>query len=380
MKVSRSRGRLQQLTRNKQMTMKSNLKLSMVAIAASLLVAACGGGGGGDDKTNSTSSTPNTTPTTTAVAPVTSVPAPTYATGSFAATAFALINSYRSAMGVGMLKQDPILDTAAQAHALYMYTNVRSGAISNISHDELANLPAFYATTPLARAQKAGLPATEWVGENIAGGTMGANATVDAADCIGQALASVYHLEALTANQESVGLGYASGDASVPLYTCTTDFGTVTGVSGTPGPNSVTYTGGQAIATTATAFSPFANETGVALAMRAESPNPAPDVAAPGRPILIRVNSQAADTLSVAEFTLTLDGTPVSARILVPSSASSSSKASTVSDPNNLMPNGTAVLLPLAPLKANAIYNVRFSGARDGVPISAQWSFSTAAQ
>ena len=70
----------------------------------------------------------------------------------------------------------------------------------------------------------------------------------------------------------------------------------------------------------------------------------------------------------------------MAARILVPSSAQASSTASTVADPNNLLPNGTAVLLPLAPLNANTTYTVTFNGARDGVALPAtSWTFTTGA-
>ncbi len=117
--------------------------------------------------------------------------------------------------------------------------------------------------------------------------------------------------------------------------------------------------------------SPISNETGVRTAMAPEAPNPASDVSAPGRPIMVRVNAEKGNTLSVAKFTLTdSSGANVAARILVPSSAQATSTASTA-DPNNLLPNGTAVLLPLAPLNANTTYTVTFNGARDGAALPA---------
>jgi hypothetical protein len=284
-------------------------------------------------------------------------------------------------MGVGMLSQDPILDTSAQAHSLYMFSNLSTGVITALPHNEVAGNANYYADTPLARAQKAGAPATEFIGENIAAGVMAASPAAAAADCIGQALASVYHLADLTYTQQTIGLGYMPGTSAYPIYTCTSDFGTTAGVTGTPGANTYSSTGGQQIATSAVVHSPYSNEAGVALAMRAESDNPAPDISAPGRPILVRVNAaQGVDTLTVSQYTLTdSTGAVVSSRILLPSTATAGSTATTVADPNNLLPSGTAVLLPLAALKANTTYNVTFSGARDGAAVSASWSFTTAA-
>jgi uncharacterized protein YkwD len=371
------------------MTMKSNFKPSMAAIAASLLVAACGGGGGGDKPSSGTTpasgaSAPTGSQTTSGVAPRTSVATPTYAADSFQIAAFNQINAYRNAMGVGMLSQDPVLDTAAQLHTLYLFSNLSTGSLTSLSHDEVAGNANYYATTPLARAQKAGAPVSEWVGENIAAGNRIETPVAAAADCIGQALASVYHLVSLTNNQETIGLGYTPGTASFPLYTCGSVFGTVTGVDAPPGANSnaVPSVGGQQILTSTVVHSPYTNEAGVALSMRAETPNPAADISAPGRPILVRVNArEGVDSLTVSQYTLTDSaGLAVPSRILVPSAAVAGSSATTVADPNGLLQSGAAILLPLNPLKANTSYTVFFNGARDGVAVAASWNFTTAAQ
>lgn len=363
--------------------MKSNLKLSMTAIAASLLVAACGGGGGGSNSAASPAagaSSPTASQPTSGVAPRTSVATPTYAADSFQLAAFNQINAYRNAMGVGMLSQDQALDTSAQAQALYLFSNLSTGVITSLSHDELSSNANYYADTPLARARKAGAPSTEYISENLASGT-GSSNSLAAADCIGQALASVYHLVSLTYTQETIGLGYNAGTSAYQNYVCSSDFGTSSGVPAYPGPNTYTSIGGQQIATTAIVHSPYSNEAGVALAMRSEAPNPAPDLPSPGRPVLIRVNAvEGVDTLTVSQLTLAdASGTTVSARILVPSAAVAGSASIATADVNNGLPSGTAVLLPLGPLKASTGYTVTFKGARNGVAISASWSFTTAA-
>jgi uncharacterized protein YkwD len=369
-----------------QMKANQTSAVTAAAIVTALFLAACGGGGGGGGD-SSTAVPPGgasapVAPTTpvTGLAPQTSVPAPTYSASSFQSAAFTLINNYRAAMGVGMLRQDPALDTSSQAHAVYLFSNFKSGALTAVGHTETAGNLNYYGDTPLSRAQKAGAPSTEWVGENVALGGIQTTDAVAAADCVGQLTNTVYHLAAMVENQESVGIGYAVGDASSPFYTCSTDFGTSTGVVGVPVDNSIPYQGGQVIPAGTLVHSPYANESGVVTTMHVESPNPAPDLASPGRPILVGVNSQNGNTLTVSSFTLVnSSGAPVPARILVPSSAQAGSTATTVADPNNDLRNGIAVLLPLQSLKPNTVYTVSFSGARDGSAVSSTWNFTTAA-
>ena len=358
----------------------STLRFTALAVATSFVVAACGGGGGGDSG-SSAPAVPPAAPASSGIPPQTSVPAATYGTGSYQAAAFSMVNDYRAAMGVGKLRQDPVLDTSSQAHALYLFSNLKSGAVTALNHNELAGNANYFADTPLARAQKAGAPTNEWVGEIAAAGHVGDTPAAAAADCIGQALASVYHLVDLTSNQESIGLGFTNKDATYPIYTCVSDFGVSTGVTGAPGPNTLPYSGGQQIPSGVVLHSPYTNETGVALAMKPEIPNPAPDLPTPGRPILVRVNAQNADTLTVSQYTLAdSTGASIPTRILVPASARPGSTAATVADPNGLLANGTAILLPLTPLRANTTYTVSFSGARDGSAVSSTWQVTTAAQ
>lgn len=364
--------------------MKSTIKLVFAAAAAATFLAACGGGGGGGSSTPSNPSTPATpsTPSTpvagSGVAPQTTVAPTTYDSTTFQAAAYQIVNTYRNNMGVGTLKQDPILDTAAAAHALYLFSNLAAGVITTLPHTEVAGQANYYGDDPLSRAQKAGAPTSEWIAENVAAGVQQPSVTAAAQDCIGQALASVYHLIGLTNNQETIGLGFQPGTSAYPIYTCVSDFGTSTGVVGTPTTTEYSYAGGQQISTDTIVSSPYANETGVATLMRAESPNPAADIAAPGRPIIVRVNAQNRDTLTVGQFILKdANGNVVATRILVPQSAQSGSTATTVADPNGLLPNGTAVLLPLAALQANTTYTVTFSGARDGVAMTKSWPFTT---
>lgn len=366
--------------------MKNNkFVLSAASIAVSLVLAACGGGGGGTGGNGATAPASGaSTPVVQPSGPTTlqtSDPASTYVTGSTQQAAFAQLNAYRLAMGVGALSQDAILDTSAQAHALYLNTNVINGNLSALSHNEVSTFPDYYEVTPLSRARKAGVPATEWVGENVADGLPQSSSTAYASDCLSQFLNTVYHLQAATSVQQTIGIGFQPyTGAGAGIYACVLDFGETAGVSGTPSDNGFDLSGGQQMATTAIAASPYPGETGVARTMTAESPNPAPDLTAPGRPILVQVTAMnEGDTLTVQSFTLTApDGTVVPSRIILPSTALTGSASTATADVNNLLSQGVAVLLPLAALAANTTYTVTLSAQRNGVAESSKpWTFTT---
>jgi hypothetical protein len=360
-----------------------NKKLVPVAVFAALVLSACGGGGNssGSAAPATAASTPAPSATTASSAtPASSVASPTYAASSAQATAFSQLNTYRLQMGVGELAQDLILDTSAQAHATYLNANFATGALTALSHDEVSTLANYYNDTQLDRAQKAGAPANEWIGEAIGDSTQ-TTATAAGSDCVSTLLDTVYHAEALTDTQQTVGIGFTPLSSAVGFNICNFDFGETTGVSGTPQANAIEVSGGQQMATTAVAHAPLANETGVALAMSAESPNPAPSVTAPGRPVMVRVNAaNAGDVLTVSAFTLTdASGNVVSGEIMIPSGAASVSVSTAVVDPNSLLGQGVAFFIPSQPLTANTLYTATFSGARDGTPIGVSWSFTTGA-
>ncbi|RKT10647.1 hypothetical protein B0G69_8081 [Paraburkholderia sp. RAU2J] len=366
--------------------MNKTFKLTAVSFAAAIALSACGGGGGGSSSSGaaapaSGASAPTTSPAG-ATTPQTSVPAPTYSASTMQQATFAQLNAYRLAMGVGELAQDPILDTSAQAHALYLDSNLASGKLTALAHNEDSSFANYYGDTPLSRAQKAGAPVTEWIGEVVAAGLPQTSGTAYGTDCLRQYLNTVYHLQSVTANQQSIGIGFQQSFGSYPIYSCVLDFGQTSGVSGTPMTNGLNVAAGQILPVGSIAHSPLSNETGVALAMVAEAPNPAPDLTAPGRPIMVRVNAaNQGDVLTVTSFTLTSSsGTAVPARVIVPSAALTGSTGATA-DVNNAFFPGVVVLLPLAPLAANTTYNVSFSGSRDGTPLNNNqpltWTFTT---
>jgi uncharacterized protein YkwD len=362
---------------SEEVKMKNKISALTAVSFAALALSACGGGGGNSNN-NSNGAPAASAPAVTSGNLQTSVPASTYATGTAQATFFTQLNTYRAAMGVGQLKQDSVLDTSAAAHALYLVNNFANGNITAVTHDEVSTNVNYYEATPLTRARKAGAPVTEFIGEDAAVGIVQATADATASNCFNQYVNTMYHLNAMMETQETVGVGIQTNTAQ-GTYGCVLDFGETTNVVGSPVDNGFYTYGGQQMATNAIAHSPLANETNVARAMVAETPNPAPDLAAPGRPILVRVNvSSQGDQLTVSSFTLSAaNGSAVPARIIVPSSAVSGSTGVTADVNSNALTIGAAVLLPLAPLAANTTYTVAFSGQRDGTPISTTFTFTT---
>lgn len=369
--------------------------LTVISVLVAGALAACGGGGdGGSGAGNSPTTggggnTGGTNPpaSTSALPPQTSVPAATYPDQSATATLYAAINSYRQALGVGLLRQDAALDAAASAHSKYEQTNLLSGALQALGHDEVSTLPGFTGAWPLLRAQTAGAPKSQFVSEVVAANFSASGDVANALGCWTQLVNTVYHLVSVTANTESVGVGVATPlQANNPAYFCVMDLGTSTGLTRSPDPSSAVdlngtpSEGGQQVDTNLVVTSPYDGESNVATRMSAESPNPASDLSQPGRPIMVRVNAAQSDKLTATSFQLMdASGAVVTARLLLPASAVSGSASGAIADPNNLLPAGTAFLIPTAPLQPNTRYTVTFAGARDGSPRNKTWSFVTGA-
>lgn len=347
---------------------------TIFVLAALAALSGCGGGGdgssttpasnqpgtstgtGGSSSQGSTGGSSGSSSVPASVVPATTVAAPTYASTDQRYALFNLLNAYRAQMGVGMVRQDSLLDTAAQAHAVYLNVNGTAGG-----HSEDPAKTGFYGADPRARATVAGVPTTTRVGELISG-------TGDAQSCLTGMKNSVYHLQSLTGNAETVGLGFAT-------Y-CTFELGTITGQTGTSASSDFPIGGGQQLAANAIAYSPVDGET-VDRAMGGESPRPAPDIPNPGHPVMMRVRADTtADVLSVTTFKLVdSSGADVAGRILIASNAKAASAAAAVVD--SAIYSGVAFFLPQTPLSSNATYTAVFSGARNGVAISKSWSFKT---
>ncbi|WP_434034703.1 CAP domain-containing protein [Cupriavidus sp. a3] len=335
----------------------SKFTLSVLATAMTLALAACGGGGG-DDGGSKNPTAPPTTPTTpttpqepTSVPPASSAPAASYPSGDLRLAAFNALNDYRIKMGVGALKQDAALDIAADNHLGYMKAN------SVIAHEETAGKSGFTGVNPYEQGVAAGASRNQWISQSASGST----------DCVTVFKNTVYHLQGITSNQETVGIAVRDG------Y-CVLNFGVVTGANGSG--YGLPQWGGQQLQGSNVAYSPVDSEVvpGIFTAT-GEQPSPAPDLPSAGHPIMFRVPApNSGDMLTVSSFTLTgPGGASVPVRILVASAAKPGSVNSAISDP--YLYNGVAFLLPTQPLTPG-VHTATFSGARNGVAISKSWSFT----
>lgn len=259
---------------------------------------------------------------------------PTYSEGSGQLALFTGVNTLRQKLGVGLLAQDATLDTAAQAHAVYL------SAHSVAQHDQTADSQYFYEATPLLRAQKAGVGNSQWVAEVVCAARRPYDREIGLG-CVDQWYHTVYHLQSLVTNQESIGIGYSSTGA-LGLNHCVLDFGTSTATQPSPTPNGVPYGGGQQFDAETFVTVPADGDIGVqgGFNFAGESPNPAPDLLTPGRPLMVYANGALAEVLSVTAFQL----------------VASNGAEMPVAD--EYLRNNAAFLLPLSPLADRETYTV----------------------
>lgn len=338
--------------------------LSAASFAVAVALVGCGGGGGSSTPvaTNPTTPVVPTTPTTPVstvqAASLQTAVAPTYAAGSSDAVAFAKINAFRAAQGLGPLNQNANADLAAKNHQAYVALN-NSGADG---HVEVVGKPGFTGASVKDRLVAAGYPATI-AGEVIAFSLEFPNPDTSAVDNL---INTVYHRASMM-YQGFTTVGTAGEDAINPLYM---DFGATKAQL-----NAGDYVG----------VYPANGQTGVWLSHGVEAPNPfyqememtqANMCAKTSAPVSL--TSEASTTLSVTSFTVTEAGqtTPLDVRLIT--------SATSTQDTTYLGTN-VAFVVGKAPFKANTTYNVHFvgkaagtaTGSANGLSIDKSWSFTT---
>jgi uncharacterized protein YkwD len=286
--------------------------------------------------------------------PQTTVPNPTYGDPAKLA-GFNRINELRALAGLGLLKQDALLDAAAQAHASWMVTNNVS------SHFETAGTPGFTGVWPIDRFQAQGYAAS-WTGEDFdynSRAGLNNDASAEGLATADGLIAVIYHRASLF-QPAAVDMGAGNGDPAqatwVPLV-----FDLATKMSAP---------GGQALpaSTGAAAVWPVPNATGVKVSMGTENPNPIPSINSALLGYPASVHCHMTQTLTVSSFTMTntSTGAVVDAALIYQGN-----------DPNNTIQPCAAGLVPKAFLAAGTTYQVSFSGTINGQPWSKTWSFTT---
>lgn len=342
-------------------------KTSVVAVTVALSLAACGGGGSDDGSPS---------PVTPPVAVVPPVPAPSITPADIQATVPALtyaatseeyafvtaVNKFRSAVGLGLLAQSAVLDTAAANHLGYIMKNdlLYGGTVDmdvsdpatgrSMLHIEQGGKPLFTGVQEIDRAKAVGYRGT-YVGEQVTfGGGKGGQVAFNALD------STVYHRAALMMqNVNEIGAAVGQDQAQTVVM-------------------EMGETKTQSQASDYFGVYPAANQTGVGLHTGVEVPNPFPDLSTSnddfptktGYPVSVVVKD--GQTVEVTTFTLTAEGavSPLDARIMTKDN-----------DPNRYLSSNTAFLVARAPLKAGTTYTAKFAGRVNNVVINKEWKFTT---
>ncbi|WP_341679573.1 hypothetical protein [Comamonas thiooxydans] len=357
--------------------MKISSTLSIVAIAC--VLAACGGGGGGDSSSgggsnNNGGSTPpaEVIPPSNSAYP-TAIEKSTY-TEKDKVDIYSTINNFRTTCGFSSIKQNSLLDTAANGHAVYLQSNNANGHTQNSGNIN------FTGANLLNRANAAGYQPSllgEIVGVDSGGsllaGTSPSGINTSNVAPTGQALikslfSSVYHLSAATKEWVEMGVGYsASGNlTSLPgetvFYAATVvNFGVASGS------NAPAYTGGKI-----RSF-PCEGTDGVYPIFTSETPNPYPgrdfNASPMGTPIML--TSGAGGSIEISKATITAVGASTSVAVKILNSAD---------DVHKLVANSEAFAIPDLPLAEDTSYSVAISGTADAKPFTTSFTFKTGKQ
>lgn len=342
--------------------MKTN-KFALTIIAASIVLSGCGGGGGGSAPVSDTPAAvvpPAPVPDPTVLQ--TTVPTPSYAAGSFELAAITSLNQARTTYGVGLVAENPLLNTAANNHAQYILARFQAGDYTAATHTEDATKPGFTGVTVSDRV------AFAKYGASISGENLASTIAVDgvASDpgsvAVESLLSGPYHRFALLDGWRDVGFGHTSirlpGEGGI-RHTVVID-------------SAVSLTNqAQAPASGWLGLWPVDKATGVLYSFAGESPDPIPanNGACAGYPV--SVQAKAGMTLTTVAFTLTESSTGQ----LVSSQLSTQS-----TDKNPVLARAsTAYLIPFTPLKLNTQYTAHFVGTNNGVAIDKVWTFTTRA-
>lgn len=263
-------------------------------------------------------------------------------TGEVAIDGLNWINFRRQQAGLSWLARQPVLDKAANAHAVYQQQN------NLITHDQDGVLSGFTGKQSPDRLLAAGYPLQQ---EAYAEGeVVGASVQADGFALADGLLAAIYHRYVMLEPAfDQAGAGTASRAGG---YTwLTVNFvATLQGREQTRLPLAVWPSDGQ----TAVRTYFYSDQ---------ETPDPVPGQDKVGYPVSLHAPMYS--QLRVRQFTLSeQNGDPLSVRLLDPAQDIDT-------------PPSAAAIVPLQPLLSGRVYQARFAGSINGRPIDLQWSFTT---
>ena len=313
------------------------LRVRQIALAstAAWALVACGGGGGGN------AGAPNVTPSTGFSGQDASAPT---ATNNIATDGLNWINYRRSQIGMPALTRNSVIDAAAQGHSDYQRIN------NVVTHDQTAGKTGYTGARLQDRLTNAGYVFGQ---PNAIGEVISATSNGNGFYMAEELITAIYHRFVIFEPVfKEIGAGAATTSANYSYFTA--DFVANNGY-------------GTGIAAGTIVTWPFNGQTQVPNSFNSdyEEPDPVPDRSVVGYPVSVHTNLTR--KLTVQSFTIRAHGTnsDLATRLLV-----QGKDANTTTD-------SAAAIVPLAQLASATTYDVSFSGAVDGVPISRSWSFTT---
>jgi uncharacterized protein YkwD len=307
-----------------------------LACTAAWALVACGGGGGGSNAGAS-----NGTPSTGFSGQDASAP---IATNNIATDGLNWINYRRGQIGMPALTHNGVIDVAAQGHSDYQRIN------NVVTHTQTAGKPGFTGVDLQHRLQAAGYT---FSGSNAIGEVISATSNGSGFYMAEELITAIYHRFVIFEPVfREIGTGAATTSANYNYFTA--DFVTNNGYgTGVPAATVVTW--------------PFNGQTQVPDNFNSdyEEPDPVPDRSVVGYPVSVHANLTS--KLTVQSFTIRAHGagSDLSTRLLAQG------------QDTNTTTQSAAAIVPLAPLAASTTYDVTFTGAVDGTPVTRSWSFTT---
>jgi uncharacterized protein YkwD len=317
-----------------------------LAITAAWALVACGGGGSGGGTAGVGSNTGNGmsggSPSTGFSGQDASAPV---ATNNIATDGLNWINYRRSQIGMPAMTHSGVIDIAAQGHSDYQRIN------DTVSHEQIVGKPGFTGAILADRLRAAGYT---FGFPNAIGEVISATSNGSGFYMAEELITAIYHRFVIFEPVfQEIGTGAATTTAGYNYFTA--DFVTNNG-----------YGNGIAAGTIVTW--PVNGQTNVPPNFFSdnEKPDPVPDINEVGYPVSVHTNLTR--KLTVQAFTIRAhgSGTDLSTRLLVQGQ-----------DAEMIHNQSAAAIVPLSPLAAATTYDVTFSGAIDGTPITRTWSFTT---
>ncbi|MBQ5948763.1 CAP domain-containing protein [Massilia sp. ST3] len=314
----------------------------VAALGAALALAACGGGGSDSPAAATPSATGSVAPppSGTAIPPVADASAPTLS-GNIAADGRNWINYRRAQAGVPAVAENAQINAAALGHSEYLRVN------NLMSHDQVPGRQGFTGATLADRLAAAGytLPTNGgYAYGEIISGTTNRSGFYMAEELI----TAIYHRFVMFEPMfKEIGTGAATSSSGYNYFTA--DFGARGGY-------------GPGIARGTIVTWPFNGQAQVTpnFYSDTEAPDPVPSQNEVGYPISVHTNLDA--SLTVQSFTVRpRGGANLTTQRVDPSGGQKTA----------------AAIVPLQPLKGGTTYEVSFSGAVNGAPVTREWSFTT---